>query len=265
MNSVLHTINGWKWRNGMIFMIAFLWPVCTLAQNEGAASVVILKNDLGLTEIHGTLIPVKDSSKIAIRTRDRNVWVFSRSDVKKISRENPVFPSTPHGWYNTTTFGVYFGDENGYQLQSTVGYRFHYRYYTGIGVALDHYSIRSLPVFIDLRADLLRKKTTPFAYTDIGLTNPWPKKSQYEFYKRPDKKIPGWYVNAGVGWRFRSRKSDHSWQFSLGYSLETMKMRYLQPIANPGFPEPDTQTQNIQIQDFKYTFNRFVVKAGFTL
>lgn len=260
MNAVLYTINGWKWRNRLIFMITFLWPVCTLAQNKGAASVVTLKNDLGLTEIHGTLIPAKDSNKIAIRTGDNSVWVFSRTDIKKISRENPVFPHQRAGWYNTTTFGLYFGDDKGYQLQSTVGYRFHYRYYAGIGAAIDDYTIRALPVFIDMKADLLRKKTTPFVYADVGITNPWPKKSQYPFRQEPDKKIPGWYLNAGLGQRFRNNKNDHSFELSIGYSLETMNMQY---IGSPSAPNPDVHGK--QVENYKYTFNRFIIKAGFTL
>lgn len=265
MNTVLHTTHDWKWCIRLIFMVVFLWPVCVLAQSKKVTSVVFLKNELGLTELHGSLIPLKDSNKIAIRTRDRNVWVISKANIKEISPEKRVYPLKKNSWYNTTTLGVYFGDEDGYQIQSTVGYRFHYRYYAGIGVALDQYTIRSLPVFIDLRADLFRKKTTPFAYADVGLTNPWPKKSQFELQKEPDKKIPGWYLNTGIGWRFRSRISDQSWEISIGYSLETMKIRYLQPISNAGFPEPDGQLPNVRVQTFKYTFNRFVIKAGFTL
>ncbi len=265
MNPVLNSTNRWKWRNKLIFLVICLWPASVPAQKKGTTSIVILKNDLGLTEVQGTLISLKDSTKIAVRTRDSSVWVFDRAEVKKISAEKPAYPLTKNGWYNTTTFGGYFGDQSGYQLQSTIGYRFHYRYYAGLGVALDHYTIRSLPVFIDLKADLSPKKTTPFVYADVGISNPWPKRSQYKFQRAPDKKIPGWYLNTGIGQRFRSRKSNHSWEISIGYSLETMKMRYLRSIGNQGIPEPEGPTSNTQVEDFKYTFNRFVVKAGFTL
>lgn len=257
--------NGRAGYSRLIFLLLFVCPVYAFAQNTKKVTVIYLKKDTGLIEIHGQLIPAKDSGMISIRTAEGNVWVFPRSEIGEVRQEKTIFPLTAQGWYNTTTFGGYFGDENGYQIQSIAGYRFHYLFYTGIGVALDHYSIRSLPVFIDLRADLLKNKSTPFAYADIGITNPWPKRSQYEYAKEPDKKIPGWYLNVGIGQRIRSRKSNHSWQLSIGYSLETMKLRYLRPVAGTGFPQPGEEQPGYLTEDFKYNFNRFVIKAGFTL
>ncbi len=265
MNTILSIISNEKWSSSLIFMIVLLSPWCTLAQTSEGTSVILLKKDTGLVEIHGNLTPAKDSDKIAVRTGEGNVWLFPRSAVDSIYPEEPVLSLTKNSWYNTTTLGVYFGDDNGYQVQSTIGYRFHYRYYTGIGVALDHYTIRTLPVFVDLRADLRKEKTSPFAYADAGLANPWPTRSQYELQKEPDKRIPGLYLNAGIGWRFRSREGSNSWQVSVGYSLETMKLRYIQPIADPGLPDLNDSTPEVQVQTFEYTFNRFVIKAGFTL
>lgn len=255
-----------KCRNKVIAMILLLLPMCALAQKKGTEDVVHLKSHFGLTEVHGTLIPEKDSNEIAIRSWDKNVWVFSRSDIDSISREKLIFLSEPNGWYNTTSAALYFGEDKGYQIQSVVGYRFHYRYYAGLGAAIDNYTIRTLPVFADFRTDFSLHKNTPFAYVDIGLANPWPKKDQYAGYyylgKSPDKKVPGCYLNIGIGQRLRSRQSHHSWEFSVGYSLETLKLVYFQKSVSP---DPGAENIPTQTDTYQYTFNRLVLRVGVTL
>lgn len=255
-----------KWHNKVIAMILLLLPACVFAQKKGTDEVVFLKNHFGLTEVHGTLIPGKDSNQIAIRTWDKNVWVFSRPDIDSISREKLIFPLTPGGWYNTTNAGIYFGEDKGYLIESVIGYRFHYRYYAGIGAAVDNYTIRTLPVFADFRTDFSLHKNSPFTYLDIGLANPWPKKNQYTGYyyagKSPDKKVPGCYLNIGIGQRLRTRQSNHTWEFSVGYSLETLKLVYMQ---NSFSPDPTAENTPKQKDTYQYTFNRLVVKVGVTL
>lgn len=259
MNSNKNIIKGCLRRNALIGMIALLWPVCALAQNRGTTDVVYLKNG---SIIHGSLFPAKDSNHVALRTKDNDVWVFSRSEVMKTDREKTVFPLSKHGWYNTTTAGMFFGDDKGYQLQTIVGYRFYSRYYAGLGVALDDYTYRAVPVFADLRADMLLSKTTPFAYADIGIANPWLKSQTRIYGMKPDKKKSGLYFEAGIGQRLRTGKNNHSLQFSVGYTLE--KLSFIFPQKGPGVT-PDTGNEVMRMDTYRYTFNRLVIRVGFTL
>lgn len=255
-----------KWRNPVIAMILLLLPVCVFAQKNGTEEVVYLKNHFGLTEVHGTLIPQKDSNQVAVRTWDKNVWVFSRSDIDSIGREKLTFPLKPNGWYNATSVSMYFGEDKGYQIQSMVGRRFHYRYYAGLGAAIDNYTIRSIPVFADLQANWFLTKATPFTYFDAGISNPWPKDNEINKYiGNLEKKIPGTYFNIGIGQRIHSLHSNHSWQFSIGYSLETMKLRYVQTYTSYDPVNPSQQVTSNNVQTFNYTFNRLVVRVGVTL
>lgn len=255
-----------NWRNKVIAMILLLQPACALAQTKGMEDVVYLKSHFGLTEVHGTLIPRKDSNEVAVRTRDKSVWVFSRSDIEKISREKLIFQSKPKGWYNSTSVSAYFGGDKGYQIQSVVGYRFLYRYYAGLGAALDNYTIRSLPVFADLQGNWFLSKTTPFNYLDAGISNPWPRNNQILKYNgNLGKKIPGVYLNIGIGQRLHCLHNDHSWQFSIGYSLETMKLRYVQTYTSADPADPSQRITNLYTQTYQYTFNRLVLRVGFTL
>lgn len=80
-----------KWFNKVIAMILILIPVSACAQKNRTENVVYLKSHLGLTGVNGTLISAKDSHTEAVRTQDSNVWVFSRSDIKSISREKLIF------------------------------------------------------------------------------------------------------------------------------------------------------------------------------
>ncbi|MGH2645056.1 MAG: hypothetical protein ACRDE2_13970 [Chitinophagaceae bacterium] len=247
-------------------MILLLLPMCALAQKKGAEDVVYLKNHFGVTEVHGTLIPEKDSNEIAVRTWDKNVWVFSRSDIDSIGREKLIFPSERNGWYNATSVAMYFGEAKGYQIQSVVGYRFLYRYYVGLGAAIDNYTIRSLPVFVDFQANWFLTKTTPFTYIDAGLSNPWPGDNEINKYMgNLDKKIPGTYLNFGIGQRIYCLHNNHSWEFSVGYSLETMKLRYVQNYTSYDPANPTQQITNPYVQTIQYTFNRLVLRVGFTL
>lgn len=258
MNSSKNTAIGCKWRNTLIGMIVLLWPVCALAQVRGTTDVVYLKNG---SIVHGSLFPAKDSNHIALRTGNNDVWVFPRSEIMKTGREKTVLPITKQGWYNTTNVGLFFGDDKGYQLQTIVGYRFFSRYYAGLGVALDDYKFRAVPVFANLQVDILLKKVTPFVYADIGIANPWPLSNLLIYGRKPDKKNAGIYFSAGIGQRFHTGKNNHSFQLSLGYSLE--KFRFIFPQKGMGAPGNDTEVMRTDI--YRYTFNRLVIQAGFTL
>src|SRR5690606_38347643 len=149
-------------------MILLLCPVCAFAQQK-PPDVVYLKNG---SIIYGSLSPAKDSNYIALQTGNNDVWVIPRSEVVKSGRAKTVFLVQKNGWYNTTSAGLFFGDDKGYQIESVVGYHFLYRYYAGAGVALDDYSFRAVPVFTSLSADLLKRKTTPFVYVNTGIVHP---------------------------------------------------------------------------------------------
>lgn len=240
-------------------MILLLWPVCTPAQVRGTTDVVYLVNG---SIIHGSLFPAKDSNHIALRTENNDVWVFSRSEVMKTDREKTVFPVGKHGWYNTTNLGMFFGDDKGYQLETIVGYRFYSRYYAGLGVALDDYSYRVIPVYVNLQADLRKRKTTPFAFANLGIANPWPRSTLLIYGRKPERKKAGLYFDAGLGQRLYIGKNDHSIQFSLGYSLANFRFIFHQ---NSQGANPDNGSELVRTDTYRYTFNRLVIKAGFTL
>lgn len=241
---------------GVIGMILLLWPVCAFAQHK-QTDVVYLKNG---SIIYGSLSPAKDSNHIALETEDNGVWVFPRSAVIKSGRGKTVFPQKKKGFYNTTSAGLFFGDNKGYEIESIIGYHFGYRYYAGGGAAIDDYTFRAIPVFASFCADLFLKKTTPFLYANTGFANPWPRSGTTIGNAKVDRKRAGLYLDAGVGQKLRV-DFNHSLQLSLGYSLEKIKL--LTKQIN-GY-DPFTQRDLYKTDTYEYSFNRLVLKAGFTL
>ena len=48
----------------------------------------------------------------------------------------------------------------------------------GIGVGIDNYVFRTVPVFADIRADILKRKNTPFVFIDAGPQFCWVQNNQ---------------------------------------------------------------------------------------
>src|SRR5215203_3590562 len=69
------------------------------------------------------------------------------------------------------------GSGEGLQLQTINGLSYK-TYSAGIGIGLDYYWARTIPLFIDLRKNIFSKKQTPFVYADLGLNMPWVKEDK---------------------------------------------------------------------------------------
>src|SRR5215217_526732 len=57
------------------------------------------------------------------------------------------------------------------QAQSINGIRYK-SFFCGIGVGLDNYYYKTIPVFADIRKNILSRKSTPFVYADLGISFP---------------------------------------------------------------------------------------------
>lgn len=253
MHLVLPTGAGRLRRNNLILAILLLWPVCSLAQSQRADGAVA-QNDPGLTGMHDPpILP-------APRKADAHADTLSRPEDNRAGRKDPVFPLSRAGWFNATAAGMYFAQKKGYLIRSVVGYRFGYRYRAGLGAAIDQYTIRTLPVFCHLSADLSLRKTTPFAYADPGIAFPWPREDEYPYNGKPDQKLAGWHLEAGLGQRLRLGAEGQSLELSAGYSLETLRFRYRETAGMT-----PTGGTAIAWETYSYNFQRIVLALGITL
>ena len=55
-----------------------------------------------------------------------------------------------------------------YQLQSINGIKYK-TWFAGIGVGMENYFRTGIPLFVDVRKNLLKTSATPFLYADVGV------------------------------------------------------------------------------------------------
>lgn len=258
MNLVLLIPASRRRRNAVILAILLLWPMCSLAQVKRAAGTDD-QNDPAFSGMHGSSIsPAAKPTRLG----DRHVGIQSRPENDRAGRVNPVSSRSHRGWHLNLSGSLYLTPESGYQISPTLVRRFATRYEAGAGAALDFYRVRTLPVFGHFAAELApRRVATPFVYADPGLTFPWPRRREYPGWDKPDQKLPGVYLNLGVGQRLRLGQGPQSVALSCGYSLETFRLRNKEVImgVNPELtPEP-------LIETYRYVFNRLVLRLNLTL
>lgn len=142
-------------------------------------------------------------------------------------------------------------------LQSINGVQYK-TWFTGIGVGLDFYEFRGIPVFVDVRKDLLKpgKPYMPFVYVDGGIHFTWPeKKDKKPGYDNTFNNGP--WLDAGVGCKVAVKKG-HAFLVSAGYSFKHVKYTRTPPFditeQRPALPE---------IYDYK--LNRLSLKLGWQL
>ncbi|MFL5808814.1 MAG: hypothetical protein ACJ749_04785 [Flavisolibacter sp.] len=100
------------------------------------------------------------------------------------------------------------------QLQLINGIRFSHTS-VGIGAGLDHYAMRSIPLFIDIRQNILKSAKSPFVYADAGINFPW-KSKDFEWATDTDSGI---FYELGLGYRFPVKSN--AVLLNLGYSFKS--------------------------------------------
>ena len=106
-----------------------------------------------------------------------------------------------------------------FQLQSINGVQYK-TWFAGVGTGIDYYRFRSVPLFLDIRKDLLKKNFTPFVYSDIGVHFPW--KREGELHYGDAKFATGLYYDMGLGLNFATSKNQ-GFSLRAGYSYKRIK------------------------------------------
>ena len=147
-----------------------------------------------------------------------------------------------------------------FQLQSINGVKYG-DWFAGLGTGLDWYYRRSIPLFMSLNKDLLRKGSRNFFIaTDVGINFPWRVDKDYVSGYTIEKSLPGLYWGAGLGYKIGIGKMNDALLVQLGYSYKHLSEKakpvyyYFTPI-NPD-PKPDMTNQ------FDYYLRRLSLKLG---
>ncbi|HEX4852503.1 MAG TPA: hypothetical protein VFV08_16925 [Puia sp.] len=148
------------------------------------------------------------------------------------------------------------GSGSAFQLQTINGVAYK-GWYSGIGVGLDYYYFRSIPLFLDLRKNFKLGSGYIFPYGDGGIQFPWLTDTQMnDLQNRFGNKeySNGWYLDLGLGYKI-ILKSKLALLLSAGYSYKNSESKTL--INYCPFPgcDPPTNTYN-------YKLDRLTIKAG---
>jgi hypothetical protein len=133
----------------------------------------------------------------------------------------------------------------------------------GLGVGVDYYEIRTVPLFADLRKNI---GTLPlFVYANIGYNFATPLESQYihagEGWNHSRSSFSnGWYAESGLGYDIPLKKNNR-FLLAVGYSVKTAGEKYTETIPRD-FPP---YVGEVNERSYQYQFNRFVLKLGFRL
>jgi hypothetical protein len=140
-----------------------------------------------------------------------------------------------------------------WQLQTINGI-YYKTWFAGIGVGLDYYTMRTIPLFLDLRKDIFRKGRTPFLYADGGIHFDWLRSKEKRAWGSGEYNR-GLYYDLGGGYKFGFGSRD-ALLVSVGYTLKTLREERLviqQCFQAPCNPETD---------HYNYTFGRLFFKVG---
>jgi hypothetical protein len=142
-----------------------------------------------------------------------------------------------------------------FQIQSVNGAQYK-SWFAGIGLGLDYYRYRTIPLFVDFRKEFGRSSNKLFVYIDLGISFSWVTDQQKMNYVTYDKFSNGFYSDLGLGYKINVGRSN-SLLLSLGYSYKKITETYNLPFIYTGFPEPEDQIQKIN-----YSLNRLSIKMG---
>jgi len=151
--------------------------------------------------------------------------------------------------------------ENGskFQLQTINGIKSK-TWFVGLGTGIDWYYRRSIPAFISLNKDFLKKGNRNFYLSaDGGINFAW-KDNAYDTESgySIEKLNPGFYWEAGLGYKIGIGKNGDALLMHVGYSYkhigETVKSRYI--IYDSSDPYPTER--------FDYYLKRLSIKLGWS-
>jgi hypothetical protein len=151
------------------------------------------------------------------------------------------------------------GSDSEWQLQIIQGISYK-TFFAGAGIGIDPYYQRSIPVFLDLRKNILQKKQTPFLYLDLGASLPADRNTGETIWlgSVTSKYRSGYYYDLGAGYSIPV-KGRFSFVMSLGYSQKSMKVdktyTYDSDFIGPFGSE-------VYYENYNYTFRRLSFKIG---
>ena len=153
-------------------------------------------------------------------------------------------------------FGIVWGaTDDALQLQTINGFSYK-TWSAGVGIGLDYYLERTVPLFLDLRKSVFSRKQTPFIYADMGVSMPWVKANKDVTWYSSDYSH-GLYYDLGVGYKLPIHKNLNG-SVSFGYTQKKLREERKNEMMFFDF----SPYGHNSIEHYNYTLRRFSLKLG---
>ena len=169
----------------------------------------------------------------------------------------------PWQYHSINNVGLLEGETgSAFQLQTINGVN-NKSWFAGVGLGLDFYRLRTIPLFADFRKEFGKNNNKIFIYSDFGINFSWVTDQQKMNYFQNDKFHNGFYGDWGIGYKVMVNRKNN-FLLSLGYSYKktvetfTNNQIYFPPAI---FNDPGQQPNN-QEQKINYSLNRLTIKIG---
>jgi hypothetical protein len=185
------------------------------------------------------------------------IWSFISASIYFIpsNADGQKKDSVLHKWsfHSYTTAGILTGGNGPAFECQTINGMGDRSWFAGLGIGIDYYQFRSVPVFIDLRKSFYWKSFGLYGYADGGMHFPWVLPEQHSFYQSSFSN--GFYGDIGLGLLMPLGKCSN-FLISFGYSLKEAKQDFHSVYFCPmGVCSPNHQI-------IYYELNRFSIKMG---
>jgi hypothetical protein len=159
-------------------------------------------------------------------------------------------------FHSFNTIGLMEGQAgSAFQLQAVNGLQYKSWFY-GIGVGLDYYRLRTIPLFADVRKEFGKTDNKFFVYADAGANFYWKRDKDVKQFYIDDKFKNGFYGEAGLGYKLNLNRKLRL-AFSAGYSYKKLTEEGYNFWNDPGFPNAP-----YPIEKINYNLNRLAFKIG---
>ena len=157
--------------------------------------------------------------------------------------------------FQTTVQGGLLEGEIGssYHLNAINGIRYR-TWSTGIGVGLDYYHTRSIPLFLDFKKSIFTRERSPFLFMSGGYHFLWDKEDPNNYWGSTVENKGGLYYSGGIGYQFPLNRT--SLFFAAGYSYKEFSKEISQPVYCITWPCPEYK------QTFDYHVRRLTIMTG---
>ncbi len=151
---------------------------------------------------------------------------------------------------------------SGFQLQTINGIKYK-TWFAGLGTGIDWYYHRSIPAFLSLNKDFYKRGNRNFYAAVVGGINfPWKDdKNNNEWGYTIVKSSPGFYGEAGLGYKIGISKKNDAILLQLGYSYKHVSEKVKTPIYYMYPPVYDFQGSSLTNR-LDYRLQRLSLKIG---